>query len=166
MIFKKIFFFYIICLFGCGIYSFTGSSIPKEAKSIYIEKIENNASLTNPEFSQILTNSLINRFLNETNLSIEEDLTSDLIFKGQVLDYYISPVSINSNESASQNRLTITVKIIYVNNVIESEGFEKKFTNYTDFDSNLDFLQIEEELNNLIIEDLIESIFNEAFSNW
>ena len=58
------------------------------------------------------------------------------------------------------------MKIIYINNIVESESFEKNFTNYTDFDSNLDFLEIEETLNNLIIEDLIESIFNEAFSNW
>ena len=75
-------------------------------------------------------------------------------------------MSINSNENASQNRLTITVKIIYTDNTIESQSFEKNYTNYADFNSNLDFLEIEESLNNLIIEDLIESVFNDAFSNW
>ena len=166
MVFKKIIALNIILTFSCGIYSFTGSSIPKEANSVYVEKIENNASLTNPEFSQILTNSLINRFLNETKLSIKEDSSADLVFQGEILDYTINPISINSNENASQNRLTITIKLIYTDNISESQSFEKNYTNYTDFNSDLDFLEIEESLNNLIIEDLIESIFNDAFSNW
>ena len=166
MIFKKIIALNIIFIFSCGIYSFTGSSIPKEANSVYVKKIENNASLTNPEFSQTLTNSLINRFLNETKLSIKDNSSADLVFQGEILDYTISPISINSNENASQNRLTITVKLIYTDNIMESQSFEKNYTNYTDFDSDLDFLEIEESLNDLIIEDLIESIFNDAFSNW
>jgi len=166
MIFKKIIALNIILVFSCGVYSFTGSSIPKEAKSVYVKKIANNASLTNPEFSQTLTNSLINRFLNETKLYIKEDSSADLVFEGEILDYTINPMSINSNENASQNRLTITVKIIYTDNIIESQSFEKNYTNYADFNSNLDFLEIEESLNNLIIEDLIESVFNDAFSNW
>ena len=99
-------------------------------------------------------------------MSIKEDLSADLVFQGEILDYTISPISINSNENASQNRLTITIKLIYTDNINESQSFEKNYTNYTDFDSDLDFLEIEESLNNLIIEDLIESIFNDAFSNW
>tara|TARA_B100000902_G_scaffold179166_1_gene172357 strand:- start:172 stop:675 length:504 start_codon:yes stop_codon:yes gene_type:complete len=167
MIFKKIFFILnIIILYSCGIYSFSGSSVPKDAQSVYIVQVKNSATLTNPEFSQTMTNSLINRFLNETKLSIKEDLSADLIFEGEVLDYTIQPISINSNENATQNRLKITIKIIYTNNLVESESFEKKFTNYTDFDSGLDFLSIEDSLNELIIEDLIESIFNDTFSNW
>ena len=110
--------------------------------------------------------TLINRFLNETKLSIKEDPSADLIFEGEVLDYTIQPISINSNESASQNRLKITIKIIYTNNLVQSESFEKEFTNYTDFNSELDFLSIEEDLNELIVEDLIESIFNDTFSKW
>tara|TARA_B100001250_G_scaffold413046_1_gene445925 strand:+ start:1898 stop:2401 length:504 start_codon:yes stop_codon:yes gene_type:complete len=167
MTFKKLFFILIImATYGCGIYSFSGSSVPKDAKSVYIIKATNSATLTNPEFSQMLTNSLINRFLNETKLSIKEDLSADLVFEAEILDYTIQPVSINANENATQNRLKVIIKITYINNIVESESFEKNFTNYTDFDSELDFLTIEENLNELIIEDLIESIFNDTFSNW
>ena len=166
MTFKKLLFFSSIILFGCGIYSFSGSSIPKNANSFYIATFENNAGLTNPEFSQTLTNGLINQLLKETSLSIKEDMSADLIFQGEILDYTIKPIAISSEENATQNRLTITIKIIYTNNINNSEDFVRNFTSYTDFNSDLDFLEIEQSLNELIMEDLIESIFNDAFSNW
>ena len=104
--------------------------------------------------------------MNETNLSVITNSDADLIFKGEIIKYDIKPISINSNENATQNRLTITIKIKYENNILSSNNYEKEFTNYTDYDSSLDFLEIEESLNQLVIEDLIESIFNDTFSNW
>ena len=104
--------------------------------------------------------------MNETNLSVITNSDADLIFKGEIIKYDIKPISINSNENATQNRLSITVKIKYENNILSSNNYEKEFTNYTDYDSSLDFLEIEESLNQLVIEDLIESIFNDTFSNW
>ena len=167
MTFKKILILLnIFFLYNCGIYTFSGSAIPKSATSVFISKIENKANLTSPEFSQELTNSFIDRFLNETKLSIKESSSADLIFIGEVTNYSIKPISISSNESATQNRLSITVKIKYENKINSLDNYEKEFTNYTDFDSELDFLEIEESLNKLIIEDLIESIFNDSFSNW
>ena len=104
--------------------------------------------------------------MNETNLSVITNSDADLIFKGEIIKYDIKPISINSNENATQNRLTISIKIKYENNILSSNNYEKEFTNYTDYDSSLDFLEIEESLNQLVIEDLIESIFNDTFSNW
>lgn len=156
----------IVFLYNCGIYTFKGSAIPKNATSVFVSKIENKANLTSPDFSQELTNSFIDRFLNETKLSIKENSSADLTFIGEVTDYSIKPISISSTESATQNRLSITVKIKYENKIDSLDNYEKEFTNYTDFDSELDFLEIEESLNKLIIEDLIESIFNDTFSNW
>ena len=167
MTFKKtIFFLILLSLYNCGIYTFSGSSIPKEAKNIFISKIVNNADLTSPDFAQEFTNALIDRFMNETNLSVITNSDADLIFKGEIIKYDIKPISINSNENATQNRLTISIKIKYENNILSSNNYEKEFTNYTDYDSSLDFLEIEESLNQLVIEDLIESIFNDTFSNW
>ena len=167
MTFKKtIFFLILLSLYNCGIYTFSGSSIPKETKNVFISKIVNNADLTSPDFTQEFTNALIDRFMNETNLSVITNSDADLIFKGEIIKYDIKPISINSNENATQNRLSITIKIKYENNILSSDNYEKEFTNYTDYDSSLDFLEIEESLNQLVIEDLIESIFNDTFSNW
>ena len=79
MVFKKIIALNIILTFSCGIYSFTGSSIPKEANSVYVEKIENNASLTNPikmgaKIYGPKNYSLKNYSLNTTKALLKENL--------------------------------------------------------------------------------------------
>ena len=110
-------------------YAFSGSAIPKNATSVFVSKIENKANLTSPDFSQELTNSFIDRFLNETKLSIKENSSADLIFIGEVTNYSIKPISISSNESATQNRLSITVKIKYENKINSLDNYEKELTN-------------------------------------
>ena len=65
--------FLLFCLsiltFNCGVYSFKGSSIPKDAKSVYIFEIQNNSPLSSPELSSLITENLNNYFfLNKLNV--------------------------------------------------------------------------------------------------
>ena len=53
-------------LTGCGIYSFTGASIPAEAKTVSIQYFPNNANLVNPMLSDVITNTLRDYFMNQT----------------------------------------------------------------------------------------------------
>ena len=92
--------------------------------------------------------------------------SSDLIFYGEITQYEIQPVSIQDNEIAAQNRLTISEKISYINNLDTSLNFEKIFTDYVDFDSNSVLSEIEEELSSTVVNNLIEDIFNNTFMNW
>lgn len=160
-----IFFFTWLVLNGCGIYSFSGASIPENAKTIKINYIKNNADLIQPNLSNFLTESLINKCQTETNLTLTNN-SSNLIFYGEITQYEIQPVSIQNNEIAAQNRLTISVKISYINNLDTSLNFEKIFTDYVDFDSNSVLSEIEEELSNTVVNNLIEDIFNNAFMSW
>ncbi len=163
--------FYLIISFlflfnlGCNIYSFSGSSIPKNAKTVYIEEVINNTPLSNPELSNLFTEKLNNYILKNTNLKTSNE-NPDLIFKGQIIKYDINPISINSQNNASQNRLSIEIKIDYYNKEDSLNNFNKNFTNYADFNSSNNFLDIESELNEQIVEKLIEDIFLASFSNW
>ena len=150
---------------GCNIYSFTGSSIPKNAKTVYIEEVINNTPLSNPELSNLFTEKLNNYILKNTNLKTSNE-NPDLIFKGQIIKYDINPISINSQNNASQNRLSIEIKIDYYNQEDSLNNFNKKFSNYADFNSSDNFLDIETELNEQIVDKLIEDIFLASFSNW
>ena len=59
-----IFYFVILTLSsGCGLYSFSGSSIPKSAQTVYIKETQNNTLLSNPELAQLITESLNNYIL-------------------------------------------------------------------------------------------------------
>ena len=56
----------VFVLTGCGIYSFTGASIPAEAKTVSIQYFPNNANLVNPMLSDVITNTLRDYFMNQT----------------------------------------------------------------------------------------------------
>ena len=67
---------------------------------------------------------------------------------------------------AAQNRLTVTVKIVFKNNKHEEEDFEKSFAAFQDYDSNLSLDAVEAQLVDDIVEILVEDIFNATVANW
>ena len=156
----------LILLSGCGLYSFSGASIPDDAKGIYISKFTNETTLAPPNLANNLMESFISKCQNETNLTISTNQINDLNFYGKITKYQITPISIQNNETAAQNRLTIQVDINYINTINESENFKKTFTDYADFNSDQNLTDIEDTLNEIIIINLIDDIFNNAFMKW
>lgn len=156
----------IIIFQSCGIYSFSGASIPEEAKSIYISSFKNESNLAPANISNNLMEILISKCQNETNLITSTSNESDLNFYGKITKYEIQPISIQNNEIAAQNRLTIQVEVQYINNLDAAENFKKNFTDYADFNSDQNITEIEDELNTLIITNLVDDIFNNAFMKW
>jgi len=159
-----------ICLISfvfssCGIYSFSGASISNDVKNVSINTFENIASLAPPKLSNLITEALKDKFLSETRLS-QVNSDGDLMFNGQITNYNINPIAIQANETASKNRLSITVKVNFINNIDKDNSFNKTFNRYTDYESSINFTSVEESLNEEIISQLIEDIFNEAFTNW
>ena len=150
---------------SCGIYSFNGASINEDVKTVKVNYISNKSSLAQPRLSSLMTEQLIDKFQSETNLVITDN-DAHVIFYGSIVKYDIKPVSIQNNEIAAQNRLTISVEIEHVNNIDEKLSFKKVFNDYIDFNSNEILSEIEEDLNIEIVNNLIEDIFNEAFMNW
>ena len=154
-----------LSLSACKIYSFSGASISPDTKTINVGYIENNSALVNPTLSQSLTESLKDRIVSQTGLSLVRT-TADIEFEGNIVDYSVKPIAIQGNEYASQNRLTITVKIKFTNNKDESKNFEQAFTRYSDFPGTSNLANVEAELIKTINTQLIDDIFNKAFVNW
>ncbi|MAZ57949.1 MAG: hypothetical protein CMP56_00840 [Flavobacteriales bacterium] len=155
----------LVLLNGCNIYSFSGASISEETKTVSISYIRNQANLIEPNLSNKLTEALIQKCQTETDLTIV-DTAADINFSGKITQYEVQPISIQNNETAAQNRLTIGVEINYINNTNKTDNFNQLFTQYADFNSNTNFSEVEEMLNNLIIEEIVEDIFNRSFMNW
>ena len=154
-----------IFLASCGIYSFTGASIPTEAKTISVQYISNKAAIVQPSLSQIMTDGLIDAFAGQTNLEITEN-EGDLSFSGYITKYQIKPMAIKANETASQNRLTIAIKIKYNNSFDDKQNFETTFSRYRDYASSENIVDVEDVLIEEISKELIEDVFNKAFVNW
>ena len=157
--------FSLIFIVSCNIYSFNGASIPVGSSSVKITTFTNNTSNSIPNLQQILSEKLRDIFLEQTNLNlINED--ADLNFIGSVGNYEIKPISLKANETTSQNRLSITVKVKYINNVSDQYNYETSFTRYSDFDGLSNLNDVEIELVELITDQLVEDIFNKAVINW
>ena len=125
-----------VLLTACGIYSFTGASIPAEAKTVSVQYFSNKSATVQPTLSQVFTERLKDVFLEQTNLTLSEN-EGDLAFSGYISKYQIRPMAIKADETAGQNRLTIAVKVTYNNSFDAKSNFEQTFSRYRDYDSSL-----------------------------
>ena len=155
----------VFALTGCGIYSFTGASIPAEAKTVSVQHFPNNANLVNPLLSDMITNTLRDYFMNQTTLDAVSD-NGDLAIEGEIIDYKTAPTAITGDQVAALNRLTITVNVRFYNRYDESKNFEQKFSQFEDYSSTQYLNAIQEEILVTICDKLCEDIFNKAVVNW
>ncbi len=156
----------LICFFaGCGVYSFTGASIPAEAKTVSIAYFTNNAPLVEPTLSQSITDALRDRFQSQTSLSLVTE-SGDLQLEGVITDYSTRPIAIQGNETAALNRLSITVKVTFINTIDPVRDFESSFTRFEDYPSSDDLSTVKDNLITQINEALVDDIFNKSVVNW
>ena len=154
-----------LLLSSCGIYSFSGASIPAEAKTVSVQYFPNNAQLVNPLLSNTLTNALNDIFVNQTTLqSVAQN--GDLALEGEITGYSTSPIAITGNQTAAMNRLTVTVNVRFTNKYDESKSFEQSFSQYQDYPSGQDLSSVQDGLVEEIVNNLCEDIFNKAVVNW
>jgi hypothetical protein len=146
-------------------YSFTGANLSPLVKTYSVYYFPNRARLINPTLSQSFTEGLREKLRRQTSLNeLQED--GDLEFEGQITGYEVRPMSIQKDDLAAKNRLTVTVKLKYSNNKSPEENFERTFSAYEDYDSNQTISDIENELSELIILKLTDDIFNATIANW
>jgi hypothetical protein len=146
-------------------YSFTGASIPEDVKTVSVRTFQSYAPLANANLSQSFTEALKDRFLSQTNLDLVAK-EGDLRFEGSITGYAVTSVAIQGNETAALNRLTITVKVKFVNTKDSTLDFETNFSRFSDYESSQNLASIEDELIKDINDQLTQDIFNKAVSNW
>lgn len=155
-----------VLLNACKVnYSFTGASIAPTVKTFSVYDFPNRARLVNPNLSQLFIEGLQDKLTRQTSLNlITED--GDLEFSGQITEYDVRPMNIQQGDLAALNRLTISVKVKYVNNKDHTQDWEKSFTGYEDFESNQSLSDVEDSLVPEIIVKLTDDIFNASVANW
>ena len=154
------------CLAGCGIYSFSGTSIRPDVHTITIEPVLNNAMKVNPSLATNLSESLKDKFKKLTSLE-QVEMDGDLVLVVTVESYDVKAQGVAKDETPAQNRLTVTCKATFENIKHPEESFEKKsFAAYQDYDADLSLDEVEESLCDDIIETLVEDIFNASVAQW
>ena len=166
---KKINFFilstFLLTLQGCGIYSFTGADTGA-AKTFQVNFFQNTADIVEPGIDRTFTLELEDLIQNQTNLSLTNS-GGDLIYEGEIIDYYIAPMSATAQNTAAQNRLTIAVNVRYYNTLEPEKDFEKRFSFYYDYPANSQLVgaTLETALDE-IYSRITQDIFNASLTNW
>lgn len=155
-----------LMLSGCGIYSFSGTSIQPDVKTVTIELFEYKALKVNPSLSNDLTEEMRTRFRRMTSLEqVEED--GDLTITGAITGYDVKASAISANDVAAQNRLTVSVSVSFTDRLHPEEDFTNKtFSAYSDYDSENSLDAVESSLCAEIIDKLVEDIFNATVAQW
>ena len=163
---------FLVCLgwlmaTACSIsYKFNGASIDyTKVKTIMISDFTNQASYVNPTLAPEFTEELKDIYIRQTRLE-QVKSNGDLALDGEVTGYDFTPMAVKEDAIASQTRLTITVRVRYMNNTNPDEDFEQSFSAYREFDSNLMLQQVESSLCAEIIEEIVDQVYNATVANW
>ena len=151
---------------SCGIYSFTGTSIQPDVKTVTINYFEYVAPKVNPSLSNMMTEGLQDKFTRLTKLE-QVDMDGDLEIVGAITGYDVKATAISAKEQATQNRLTVNVKVTFLNRKYPEDDFEDKgFSAYADFDATQSLESVEAGLCEEIVEKICDDIFNATVARW
>jgi hypothetical protein len=119
--------------FGCSTYSFTGASVPEHLKTIAIPVAEDKSPAAIPGIRELLTDDLIQKFINDNSLQVAERSKADATLECVITSVTDAPAIVSAGEQISSRRLTINVKVIYKDLVKKKTMFENNFNNYGDY---------------------------------
>ncbi len=147
-------------------YKFNGSAIDYNVyKTISISDFPIRAALVYPPLQQTFELELQDYITRNTRLQIVDN-TSDLRLEGEITGYTLTPQAVSQDAYATQTRLTVTIRVKYIDSKNDKNDLDKSFSAYRDFDSSLMLTDVQDELCSQISKELVDLIFNATLGNW
>ncbi len=165
-----IIFLLLINFQSCGIYSFTGASIPPGVTTFQVNFFENLAgnrpgSTVEPGLDNDFTNALQDIIINQTNLNLVSE-GGELIYEGEITKYSVTPMAATANITAAQNRLEMSVDFRFFNIKKEDDDFEKEYSFFYDFPAELQVYDVIDSAHKEIFDRITQDIFNDTLAKW
>ncbi|WP_031426013.1 LptE family protein [Flavimarina sp. Hel_I_48] len=158
----------LLLMVGCKFYSLSGISIPAGTETFQVNYFQNNAPLVEPGIERTFTFALQDLIQNQSSLTLAPN-GGDLIYEGEIVDYYIAPQTATSDNVAAQNRLTIAINVRFVNTKVEdgSKDFTKRYSFFVDRPASEQFVGggLDDALAE-IFERITQDIFNDSLADW
>ena len=160
----SILFVHLLCIMSCGIYSFSGASVPKEVKTISIEYIPSKAPNAWSSTDRIFNQELKNKLVRESGLKVV-DKNGDYEIRGAIVNYSLTPQTPTQGQFASAYRLDIGVQIEFKDNVTDKKmTWNEPMSSQEVFEG--DIAGSEDQRITRISANIANSIFNKIFSTW
>ena len=151
---------------GCISYKFNGSALDYTVyRTVHVSEFPIRAALVYPPLQQTFENELLDYIARNTRLQVV-DGASDLQIEGEITGYSLSPQAVTENAFASQTRLTISVRVKYIDNKQDNNSIDQTFSAYRDFDATLMLTDVQDQLCEEISEELVNLIFNATLGDW
>jgi len=156
---------FLLMFQSCGIYSFTGADTGA-ASTFQVNLFQNVSDIVEPGIDREFTNRLQDLIQNQTNLSLT-NTGGDLVYEGEIVDFYIAPMTATADNRAAQNRVTVTVLVRFYNTLEPTKDFERRFSHYYDYGANqlLTGPVLATALDETFTR-ITELIFNASLTNW
>jgi hypothetical protein len=156
-----------VALAGCiPTYKFNGSAIDYTVyRTIHVSEFPIRAALVYAPLQQTFENELLDYIHRNTRLKTT-DGASDLQLEGEITGYTLTPQAVTEDAYASKTRLTISVRVKYIDNKADNKDIDQTFSAYRDFDSSQMLSDVQDELCQEITTELVDLIFNATLGNW
>ena len=161
--------FTIFLFNGCGFYNFSGASTGT-AESFQVNFFQNFAdqspgSTIEPGLDRDFTNALQDLITTLTSLNLTNN-NGDLLYEGEIVEYRVAPMTATANQTAAQNRLTMTVMVRFYNKTKEDSDFEQRFSFFYDFPGTSLLESVKSEAHEELFERITQDIFNKSLADW
>ena len=161
---------FVLCsllLNSCAVsFKFNGANIDyTTTKSISVADFQNNAALVYPQLSNYLSEGIRDQYLRQTRLQVPPK-GGDLELEGEIIGYQLTPMSIAADSYSAETKLTITVRVRFINNVRPEESFDKTYSAYQTFDSSQLLNDVQDDLCQVMVKEIAESIYNDTVAKW
>ncbi len=153
---------------ACSIsYKFNGAALDYDIyKTISISQFPIRAALVYPPLQQTFENQITEMITRQTRLQVVDSNNTDLRLEGEITGYALTPQAVNEDAYASKTRLTITVRVKYLNYKQDGQDIDQTFSAYRDFSSDEMLTDVQDELCSQISKELADLIFNATIGNW
>ncbi|HAQ38536.1 MAG TPA: hypothetical protein DCQ58_08515 [Saprospirales bacterium] len=151
-------------LTSCFFYTFKDISIKPDVNSYFVEDITLNTNAPG-SIHNTFTEMLKQKINTETRLrSTESD--PHIIFEGSIDGFTVTSTATDSQNTASLNKLEIRIRIKYTNELHPEENWEQTFSDFANFDRNVNLSDVQDALIKEIYELILDKIITRSFSNW
>src|SRR5690606_7177475 len=145
---------------SCGVYSCTEASIEPNISSFQVNLFRNNAPIVEPGLDRVFTQTLQDLITSQTSLNLT-NTGGDLIYEGEIVEYYIAPLTATAQNTAAQNRLTIAVNVRFFDTKNEGNDIEQRFSFYYDYPGAAQLTGAQKDT---AVQEIFERITQDVFS--
>jgi hypothetical protein len=121
--------------------------------------------LVYPPLSQSFTEELKDNYIRRTKLQMVQN-SGDLDIEGEITGYDMAPMAIREDNYSSMTKLTMTVRVRFANKANQDKDFEQSFSAYREFDSNRMLQDIQDDLNEELVKEIVDQIYNATVADW